>query len=114
MNAGHEQSFMKSLFFGVIAESLIFPYPEPPAPRTATRCACSSTSVRRFFAAERRLRRRSTASSAIPAEVLGGLKELGLFGMLDPAEYGGVGLTQHRLRPRHAGGRRASTTRAWR
>ena len=31
-----ERSFMKSLFFGVIDDSLIFPWPEPPAQEVDT------------------------------------------------------------------------------
>ena len=43
-----DQSFMKSLFHGVIAESVIFPYPEPSegeadtSTRSSTACAGSS------------------------------------------------------------------------
>ena len=43
-----EQSFMKSLFFGVIDESLIFPWPEPQAQEVdALRTLLDG--VRRYF-----------------------------------------------------------------
>ncbi|MDP9002689.1 MAG: acyl-CoA dehydrogenase family protein, partial [Myxococcota bacterium] len=86
-----EQSFMKSLFFGVIDEGLIFPWPEPNAQELDTVRALLD-SVRRFFDRE--------VDSAkidheqhIPGEVMRGLKDLGLFGMLVPQSHGGGGLT---------------------
>jgi len=86
-----EQSFMKSLFFGVIDESLVFPWPEP------TRAEVDALhpmleGVRRFF----HLRVDSASidrEQRIPDEVLSGLKELGLFGMLVPQKHGGAGLS---------------------
>jgi acyl-CoA dehydrogenase family protein 9 len=87
-----EQSFMKSLFFGVIDESLIFPWPEPQAQEVDSLRALLD-GVRRYF--------HLWVDSAnidreqrIPDEVLKGLKELGLFGMLVPPSQGGAGLTQ--------------------
>ena len=86
-----EQSFMKSLFFGVIDESLIFPWPEPPAPRS-TRCTRSSTACAASSTCGS-TRRRSTASSASPTRCSRACKELGLFGLLVPQSYGGLGLS---------------------
>src|SRR6516165_12171493 len=87
-----EHSFMKSLFFGVIDESLVFPWPEPAAAEVDTLHALLE-GVRRYFhlwvdsaAIDREQR--------IPDEVLSGLKQLGLFGMLVPQQYGGAGLSQ--------------------
>jgi acyl-CoA dehydrogenase family member 9 len=86
-----EQSFMKSLFFGVIAENLVFPWPELDA-REVDILRPLLEGVRRYF--------HDGVDSAnidreqrIPAEVLGGLKELGLFGLLVPRRYGGAGLS---------------------
>jgi acyl-CoA dehydrogenase family protein 9 len=86
-----EQSFMKSLFFGVIDEALIFPWPEP-APREVDTVRTLLDGVRRYF--------HLWVDSAtidreqqIPADVVRGLKELGLFGMLIPESHGGAGLT---------------------
>jgi acyl-CoA dehydrogenase family protein 9 len=86
-----EQSFMKALFHGVIAEDMIFPFPEMPGDdRDNTSLILDS--VRRFFAA--------SVDSAkidrehqIPAEVMDGLKSLGLFGLQIPTEYDGIGLS---------------------
>ena len=86
-----EQSFMKSVFYGVIPEELIFPYPEA-GKEERENTAMILESVRDFCA-------RSVDSAKIdreaniPAEVLQGMKELGLFGMVIPTEYGGIGLS---------------------
>ncbi len=82
---------MKSLFFGVIDESLVFPWPEP-ARAEVDSLHTLLEGVRRFF----HLRVDSTAidrDQRIPDEVLGGLKQLGLFGMLVPQKFGGAGLS---------------------
>ncbi len=86
-----EESFMKSVFHGVIAESIVFPFPEP------TRSEVDSLniildSVRKFCAANVDSAKIDREHD-IPQEVIRGLKELGLFGMLVPQEHGGVGLS---------------------
>src|ERR1700730_12119054 len=86
-----EQSFMKSLFFGVIDEGLIFPWPEPNAQELDT-VRTLLDSVRRFFDREVDSARIDREQS-IADEVMRGLKELGLFGMLVPESHGGGGLT---------------------
>jgi acyl-CoA dehydrogenase family protein 9 len=86
-----EQSFMKSLFHGVIAEDLIYPFPELGRDERDN-TAMILDSVRKFMDANvdpARIDREQT----IPAEVLTGMKELGLFGMIIPQEYGGIGLS---------------------
>jgi acyl-CoA dehydrogenase family protein 9 len=87
----NEESFMKSLFHGVIAESVIFPYPEP-SEGEADSINAMLESVRRFFAANVDSAK-IDAAHEIPADVLAGLKELGLFGMQIPIEYGGTGMS---------------------
>lgn len=86
-----EQSFMKSLFFGVIDEGLIFPWPEPNAQELDTIRALLE-SVRRFFDREVDSAK-IDREQQIPNEVMRGLKDLGLFGMLVPQSHGGGGLT---------------------
>ncbi|HVY48730.1 MAG TPA: acyl-CoA dehydrogenase family protein [Minicystis sp.] len=86
-----EQSFMKALFFGVIAEDMIFPYPEMPT-EDRENTSLILDSVRRFFAA-------NVDSAKIDREhelgrdVLDGLKSLGLFGLQIPSSYDGIGLS---------------------
>jgi acyl-CoA dehydrogenase family protein 9 len=85
-----EQSFMKALFHGVVAEDLVYPYPELlPDERENVRMMLDS--IRKFH---------TKVDSAkiddehhIPDEVMKGLKELGLFGLAIPEEYGGLGLS---------------------
>ncbi len=86
-----EQSFMKSLFHGVIAEELIYPFPEMSREeRDNTNLILDS--IRKFAAAEvdpARIDR----EGIIPESVLEGMKELGLFGTNVPQEHGGIGLS---------------------
>jgi len=82
---------MKSAFFGVIAEGLIFPYPEINAAEV-DQLHLVLGSVRKLFA-------QSVDSKAIdreqtiPNEVMESLKALGLCGMLVPQAFGGVGFS---------------------
>ena len=86
-----ERSFMKSLFFGVIDEGLIFPWPQPNAQEVDT-VRTLLESVRRFF--DRRVdSAKIDREQQIGDDILLGLKELGLFGMLVPQSHGGAGLT---------------------
>jgi acyl-CoA dehydrogenase family protein 9 len=87
----NEQSFMKSLFHGVVAEELIYPYPELSRDeRDNTTMILES--VRKFIETSVdpvKIDREQT----IPQEVLDGMKDLGLFGMIIPQEHGGIGLS---------------------
>jgi acyl-CoA dehydrogenase family protein 9 len=81
---------MKSLFGGVIAEGLVFPYPEPRRVEVdqvhATLDAVRKLCTRCVDAAA------IDRAEAIPDEVLAGLKEAGVMGLLVPTAYGGGGL----------------------
>jgi acyl-CoA dehydrogenase family protein 9 len=86
-----EQSFMKALFHGVIAEDMIFPYPELPSDdRENTSMILDS--VRRYFAASVDAAK-IDREHAIPPEVMDGLKALGLFGLQIPTDHDGIGLS---------------------
>ncbi|HEU4535725.1 MAG TPA: acyl-CoA dehydrogenase family protein, partial [Polyangiaceae bacterium] len=74
-----EQSFMKALFHGVIAEELIFPFPEPGA-EEADNIRLLLDSVRRFMGAKVDAAR-IDREHKLPPEVLAGARELGLFGL---------------------------------
>ena len=86
-----EQSFMKALFHGVIAEDMVFPYPQMPADEREN-TAMILDSVRRFCAANVDSAK-IDREHVIPPEVLEGAKALGLFGLQIPTEQGGVGLS---------------------
>lgn len=86
----HDESFMKTLFFGLIDESRIFPWPER-SPAEVDAAHSMTDRVRRFFeprpdSAECGRRTRE--------ETIGGLKDLGCFGTLVPQAYGGLGLSR--------------------
>jgi acyl-CoA dehydrogenase family member 9 len=86
-----EQSFTKSLFFGVIDESLVFPWPEPEFDEVSAVLGVLDT-VRRFFT----LRVDSAEidrQERIPDEVRKGLMDIGCFGLSIPKAHGGLGLT---------------------
>jgi acyl-CoA dehydrogenase family member 9 len=87
----NEQSFMKALFFGVVAEEVIFPYPQLPAAERDT-LGDLVRATRRFLdgavdpdAIDR--------ERTIGQELFDGLSALGLFGLGVPVEYGGRGLS---------------------
>jgi len=86
-----EQSFMKALFHGVIAEDMIFPYPEMPA-EDRENTSMILDSVRRFFAVNVDSAR-IDREHEIPPAVLDGLKALGLYGLQIPTEHDGIGLS---------------------
>jgi acyl-CoA dehydrogenase family member 9 len=86
-----EESFMKALFHGVIEENVLFPFPEP-SQAEGDNLNGMLDSVRRFFAANVDSVKIDREQTIEPA-VLQGLKDLGLFGLLIPQEYGGVGLS---------------------
>lgn len=84
-----EQSFMKSMFHGVIAEDLVYPFPELSIDDRES-VALILASIKKFFegvdsaAIDR--------AQEIPASTLEAVKALGLFGLQIPKEYGGIGL----------------------
>jgi acyl-CoA dehydrogenase family protein 9 len=87
-----EESFMKSLFHGVIAEPLIFPFPEPSQEETDNVNALLD-GVRKFCAAHVDSRA-IDREEVISREVIDGLKSLGVFGVAVPKTYGGLGFSQ--------------------
>jgi len=82
---------MKAVFHGVIEESVVFPYPEPGQTEVDNLNAMLDT-VRRFFGANVDSAK-IDRDHAIGDSVIQGLKDLGLFGLLIPEEYGGIGLS---------------------
>src|SRR5512140_3311322 len=84
-------SFARGLFFGLIEENLVFPYPEMKAEETET-LDMLFEQVDRFMADK-------VNSSAIdqagdlPVEIRQGVADLGLMGLVIPEEYGGIGMS---------------------
>jgi acyl-CoA dehydrogenase family protein 9 len=84
--------FAKALFRGEYRGSVVFPYPELPAPEFAEVEAAVKT-VRHF--AETNIDAAAIDRNAdIPQSVIRGLSELGVLGMTAPKEFGGRGFSQ--------------------
>ncbi|HEY3359882.1 MAG TPA: acyl-CoA dehydrogenase family protein [Polyangia bacterium] len=83
--------FAKSLFFGLIPEDLIFPFPHSAAAGMHDALRLFLDSIRRFGQSHIDSRRIDD-EARIPRDVIQGLRALGLFGTVVPEEYGGGGL----------------------
>lgn len=87
-----ENSFMKSLFFGMIREDIVFPYPHLPVDTRET-LKMVVDSVDRFG-------KESVKSvewdekGEMPKEIISQMAELGLLGIAVPEVYEGLGLPQ--------------------
>jgi acyl-CoA dehydrogenase family protein 9 len=84
-------SFMKALFQGAITDQTVFPYPELTRAEEA-RLHPLLEAVKRLFAAQIDAVKLD-AAEVIPAEIRHALADLGLFGLLIPETYGGLGLS---------------------
>lgn len=82
---------MKSVFHGVIAENMVFPYPVPSQGETDN-INMMLDSIKKFYAAQVDAKK-IDANHEIPAAVIAGLKEMGLFGLSIPQDHGGLGLS---------------------
>lgn len=85
-------SFCKSLFSGVIAADLVFPYPSPPA-EEAEALEGYLDDLTRFLDAKVD-GDAFDRDAVLPEDVVGGLAERGVFGLYIPTEYGGLGFSQ--------------------
>ena len=86
-----DRSFMKSIFHGLIEENLIFPYPEME-PEEKEMVGMIIDNLHKFAEAEVDSAK-IDREHAIPDDLLEKMKELGLFGLSIPEEYGGLGLS---------------------
>jgi acyl-CoA dehydrogenase family protein 9 len=85
------QSLLKSLFFGVIPEAMVCPFPEVSR-EEREHTALLLESVRRFVAKEVDSAK-IDREAKIPESVMKGLAAQGLFGLRVPARFGGKGLS---------------------
>ena len=86
-----EQSFMKALFFGIIAEDTVFPFPTLPLSERE-RSDALIKELRRGLAPMLEAKR-SDESQTLRPEVLDRCRQLGLFGLTIPKRYGGHALS---------------------
>ncbi len=84
-----EQSFMKALFFGIIADDLIFPFPRPMRSEREALPRLLDQLRRRWEPALKGGPQENCLTTAVEL----GLSELGLFGLCVPREYAGLGAT---------------------
>ncbi|BCR06955.1 putative acyl-CoA dehydrogenase FadE10 [Desulfuromonas versatilis] len=85
-------SFVGEMFMGRLHTDLLFPFPEQD-PEDRRQADELLEKLRRFLA-EKVDADRIDREKEIPAEVFAGLRELGLFGIKIPKDYGGLGLSQ--------------------
>jgi alkylation response protein AidB-like acyl-CoA dehydrogenase len=85
-------SFVSELFLGRLRPELVFPF---PAQEAADRQAGDEVLAQvKAFLASQVDADRVDREKEIPPEVINGLRQLGLFGIKIPKEYGGLGLSQ--------------------
>jgi hypothetical protein len=85
-------SIVGQMFMGQLPAELLFPFPDQlPADRTAGDAVLAKVAN---FLAEQVDADRIDATREIPAAVIDGLRQLGLFGIKIPHEFGGLGLSQ--------------------
>ncbi len=82
----------KALFRGEIVRSAIWPYPAPDTTQQET-LAMVVESVDRFLADKQDQFRQWDEIGEQPQAFIDELRELGLFGLIIPEEYGGIGLS---------------------
>jgi hypothetical protein len=87
-----QPSFVSELFMGRLRSELVFPFPEQDAADRQVGDAMLAQLKR--FLAEKVDADRIDREKEIPPEVLNGLRQMGLFGIKIPKEYGGLGLSQ--------------------
>ncbi|XP_072239033.1 complex I assembly factor ACAD9, mitochondrial [Leuresthes tenuis] len=84
-------AYAKDLFLGQVNKSEVFPYPEI-GNEELEEIKQFVEPVEKFFSEEVDSAK-IDQEAKIPQETLNGLKELGLFGIMVPEEYGGLGLS---------------------
>jgi acyl-CoA dehydrogenase family protein 9 len=88
----NDNSPAKALFLGNIIENLIFPYPVISSSEKET-LNMVLDSIDRFMGSKSEDFKKYDIKGEQPDEFLNKLKELGLFGLIIPEEYGGIGLS---------------------
>jgi len=87
-----DQSFAKNLFFGEILEPNLFPYPAMRE-RDREMLGMMVDSLDQFLAPKSADFRRWDRAAEQPAEYIQALRDMGLFGLIIPEQYGGLELS---------------------
>ncbi len=85
------QSFAKNLFLGKITEENLFPYPSF-TPEEQELLGMLIESIDKFLSGKEAMFKEFDEKAHQSPEFINNLKELGLFGLIIPEEYSGVGL----------------------
>ncbi len=88
-------SFMRSLCMGDIEEDILLPFPEMPAKDAETLKQVIASLAQLLGGKEKEFRAWDVAGE-LPAAFLEELKQFGLFGMVVPEEFGGLGFGRDR------------------
>ncbi len=91
-NIQKDDSPAKALFLGNILDNVIFPYPKIEEAEKET-LNMVLDSIDKFMSGKASDFKEYDIKGEQPAEFLNNLKELGLFGLIIPEEYGGIGLS---------------------
>ena len=91
-NGANPGSPAKALFLGNILENVIFPFPKISAQESET-LQMVLESIDKFMAPKASAFKVHDDKGEQPQDYLENLKELGLFGLIIPEEYGGIGLS---------------------
>ncbi|HEU4453033.1 MAG TPA: acyl-CoA dehydrogenase family protein [Longimicrobium sp.] len=90
--AAQNPSFTRQLFSGTIDDEILFPYPRI-SEEEDRRVTAFLDELRAYLDAHVD-REWIDENEQVPAEVIDGLRKIGLWGISIPAEYGGMGLSQ--------------------
>jgi acyl-CoA dehydrogenase family protein 9 len=85
-----QASFGKSLFFGEILEDQLFPYPEMPKDQVELVAPICDEIAKYLSTIDSR---KYDRAGEYPPEVIQSLREMGLFGLIVPEEFGGLALS---------------------
>ncbi len=88
----HKPSFVGQMFMGALQTELIYPFPEQSAEDRAAGDALLEPLAK--FLAEKVDADLIDEQKEIPDEVINGLRDMGLFGIKIPREYGGLEMSQ--------------------
>lgn len=87
-----DQSVVKSLFFGEIVEGNLFPYPKMRE-RDLELLGAMTDAIDDFLAPRQADLKQYDRTAEQPAEYIQALRDMGLFGLIIPEEFGGLGLS---------------------
>lgn len=86
------EGFVRGLFGGKIRETQVFPYPDALIDDERESLEMMAGPIMRFFE-EKNDATKNDENEKVPDDVLQGMKDLGLFGLQIPEEFGGAGLS---------------------